>query len=301
MNSTTHPPETVRAYLDQLRAALKGSSPGLVSDALADCEEHLQGEIASKPELSEPAILASVIETYGTPAEIAEEYKDMESSISGPFPKQEQSSDPHRGFFGVVGDPRAYGALMYMLLSLVTGIFYFTWTVAMGSISLSFLIFIIGIPLMLLYLGSIRVLSLVEGRIVESLLGVRMPRRLPAAPGTDESLWARIKDALGDIRTWSSLLYLLLMLPLGIVYFTLAITGIALPVALIGGSFEGLISGRSHIQITDLPVLDHLFHTAPGLILAIAIGTLLIFLVLHLAKGIGWLHGRIAETLLVRM
>jgi hypothetical protein len=299
--NTASQPETVRSYLDALQTALKGSSPGLISDALADAEEHLQGEIASKPTQSEAEVLASVIETYGTPAEIAEEYKSMEASISGPFPKPEPKPQQHPGFFGVIGDPQAYGALMYMLLSLVTGIFYFVWTVVFGSISLSFIIFIIGIPLMLLYLGSIRVLSHVEGRIVEGLLGVRMPRRLPAASAADETLWSRIKEALSDIRTWSSLLYLLLMLPLGIVYFTLAIVGITLPLALIGGSLEGLVTGTAHIQITDVPWLDHLFHTAPGLLLCMFVGVVLIFLVLHLAKGIGWLHGRIAELLLVRL
>jgi uncharacterized membrane protein len=294
-------PETVRAYLNALQRALKGASPGLISDALADAEEHLRGEIASNPGKSEADLLASIVETYGTPAEIAEEYKSMEAAISGPFPKSEQAPKRHEGFFGVISDPRAYGALMYMLLSLVTGIFYFAWTVIFGSISASFLIFIIGIPLVLLYLGSIRVLSHVEGRIVEGLLGVRMPRRLPAATPADETLLTRIKEALFDIRTWSSMLYLLLMLPLGVVYFTSAIVGITVPLALIGVPLAGLITGHSHIQISDVPWLDHLFHTAPGLMLAMLAGTALIFLVLHMAKGVGWLHGRIAETLLVRL
>ena len=299
--NTDRQPDTVRSYLDALQLALKGSSPGLISDALADAEEHLQGEVSTHPDKPEAEILASVIETYGTPAEIAEEYKSMEATISGPFPKPEPVLAQHRGFFGVVGDPRAYGALMYMLLSLVTGIFYFTWTVALGAVSVSFLIFIIGIPLMLLFLGSIRVLSHVEGRIVEGLLGVRMPRRLPAMTPADETIWARIKDALIDIRTWSSMLYLLLMLPLGIVYFVVAVVGITVPLALIGGSIEGLVTGRSHIEFTDVPVLEHIFHTAPGLVLAMFVGALMIFIVLHIAKGIGWLHGRIAESLLVRI
>ena len=30
-----------------------------------------------------------MVETYGTPEEIAEEYKSMEAAISGPFPKAE--------------------------------------------------------------------------------------------------------------------------------------------------------------------------------------------------------------------
>lgn len=300
--NTAPRPETVDAYLDALRHALKGSSPGLVSDALADAEEHLRGEIASNPERSEADVLASVVETYGTPAEIAEEYKSMEASISGPFPKAEPTPEQRRpGFFGIISDPRAYGALMYMLLSLVTGIFYFTWAVTGISLTIGFGILIIGIPFALLFIGSVRVIAHVEGRIVEGLLGVRMPRRLPATTPSDETFFARIKDALTDLRTWSSLCYMLLMLPLGIVYFCSALIGIAVPFALIGGSLFSLITGHSHVSISDVPWLDHLFHTAPGLVLAILVGTALLFLSLHLAKGIGWLHGRIAEILLVRL
>ena len=64
-------------------------------------------------------------------------------------------------------------------------------------------------------------LSHVEGRIVEALLGVRMPRRPPSDRAADEAIWTRIKEALSDIRTWSSMFYLLLMLPLGIIYFVI--------------------------------------------------------------------------------
>src|SRR4029077_17255515 len=39
-------PETVRGYLDRLREALKGAPHGLIADALADCEDHLNNEIS---------------------------------------------------------------------------------------------------------------------------------------------------------------------------------------------------------------------------------------------------------------
>lgn len=92
----------------------------------------------------------------------------MEATIGGPFPKSEQTPERHNGFFGVIGDPTAYGALMYMLLSLITGIFYFTWTVTGISLTAGFAVLIIGIPFALLFIGSVRVLSHIEGRIVES-------------------------------------------------------------------------------------------------------------------------------------
>jgi uncharacterized membrane protein len=299
---TSPQPETVGAYLDQLQRALKGASPGLISDALADAEDHLRSELATNPERTEREVLASVIETYGTPEEIAEEYRSMEATISGPFPKAEAapSQAPH-GFFGVIRDPRAYGALLYMLLSLVTGVFYFVWAVTGLSLTAGFAILIIGIPFALLFIGSVRVLSHVEGRIIEGLLGVRMPRRLPATSDGNVTFWARIGEALTDGRTWSSLLYLLLMLPLGVAYFVVAVTGIAISLSLTLGSLWALISNRSNFSISDVPWLDHLLHTAPGLMLSAIIGVLMIFVVLHVAKAIGWLHGRIAEALLVRL
>lgn len=298
---TDRPPETVREYLDALRNALKGASPGLISDALADAEEHLQGEIASNPTKSEAEVLASVIENYGTPQEIAEEYRSMEAAIAGPFPKPQAPPERRYGFFGVIRDPKAYGALLYMLLSLATGIFYFVWATVGISLSAAFAILIIGVPFALLFIGSVRILAHVEGRIVEGLLGVRMPRRLPAQTAADERLTARIGAALADIRTWSSLLYLFLMLPLGIAYFVFAVVGIAISAGLVCGSLVSLVSGHSYVQITDLPVLQHLFHTAPGLVFLLIVGILLAFCVLHVAKGIGWFHGRIAELLLVRL
>jgi uncharacterized membrane protein len=94
--SSDRPPETVRAYLAELQRALKGAPAGLISDALADCEEHLNNEIAQNPNTPEKVVLASVIETYGTPQEIAEEYRDMEATIAGPFPKQEEPSQKKR-------------------------------------------------------------------------------------------------------------------------------------------------------------------------------------------------------------
>ncbi len=224
----------------------------------------------------------------------------MEATISGPFPKSEEPSHRGGGFFSVVSDPRTYGALLYMLLSLATGIFYFTWTVVGISLTLSLSILIIGIPVALLFIASVRVMSHVEGRIVEGLLGVRMPRRLPAQ-ATDESILTRIKDALVDIRTWSSMFYLLLMLPLGVLYFTLAIVGLAFSLGLAAGSLFSLVTDHVVIHFDGVPVMDHLVHTAPGLLLLAVAGVLLFFVVLHIAKGIGWLHGRIAEVLLVRL
>src|SRR5262249_10194880 len=153
----------------------------------------------------------------------------------------------------------------------------------------------------LLFIGSERVIAHVEGRIVETLLGVRMPRRLPQEYPAYRSFLGRIGDALVDVRTWSSMFYLLLMLPLGIIYFVIAVVGISVSLGMTAVSLFSLITNESHVQFDDFPVLEHILHTAPGLIVFALIGVLLFFVVLHLAKMIGYLHGKLAEVLLVRL
>jgi uncharacterized membrane protein len=298
-------PETVRDYLSALTAALRAEKcpPGLIVDALNDCEEHLRNEIAQNPGVPEAEVLASVVETYGTPAEIAEEYKSMEASLtSGPFPTSDvPPEERHYGFFNVLTDPRTYGALIYMMLALPTGIFYFTWTIVGISLSAGFAILIFGIPFALLFIGSVRVLAHVEGRIVEALLGVRMPRKLPPTTAGEEGILTRIKEALMDVRTWSSMFYLLLRLPLGIAYFVIAVVGLATSIGITGGAIAGLLTGHVYFEMDDNPYLQHFVQTAPGLLVFAILGLLLFFIVLHIARGIGRLHARIAEVLLVRL
>ena len=59
-----------------------------------------------------------------------------------------------------------------------------------------------------------------------------MPRR-PVHPGAPDGLVARIMEMLRDTRTWTTIIYLVMMLPLGIVYFVTVVTGLSLAVSFI--------------------------------------------------------------------
>jgi uncharacterized membrane protein len=177
-------PRTIAEYLNQLRAALKGADSALIQDALYDAEEHLRAELADNPQRSEADMLAHVVSTYGAPEEVADIYRDQEIKIQRalrPPPIPRRGSMLGR-FFGVAADSHTWGALFYMLLALATGIFYFVWAVTGISLSLGLSVLIIGVPFAILFLGTVRALSLLEGRIVETMLGVRMPRRPPYPP-----------------------------------------------------------------------------------------------------------------------
>jgi hypothetical protein len=129
--------------------------------------------------------------------------------------------------------PRTYGALFYMLLSLATGIFYFTWAVTGVSLSAWSLGTDHRHSVRVLFFGSVRGLSLLEGRIVETMLGVRMPRRPPYPAQQGQPLMKRIGSMFTDARTWTTLFYMLLMLPLGIIYFTIAVTLLSVSLAFV--------------------------------------------------------------------
>jgi uncharacterized membrane protein len=308
MAMTTRPdltPRTIAEYLDQLRAALRGADPALIQDALYDAEEHLRSELAEQPGRNEADMLAKVVSSYGAPEEVAEIYRDQEIKIQRalrpPSLPKRRSVAGH--FFGVAADPRTYSALFYMLLSLATGIFYFTWAVTGISLSLGLAVLIIGIPFIMLFFGSVRVLSLVEGRMVESMLGVRMPRR-PSYSTHGMSFWQRIGAMFADPRSWSTLFYMLMMLPLGIIYFTLTVTLLSVSLAFACAPFVQLFAALSGFQNTcDGPdwvcrgIL--VLNGWPAAFILCVIGVLLLFVTLHMVRGVGRLHGQMAKHLLV--
>ena len=304
MSATT--PNTIVEYLDQLRAALKGADASLVQDALYDAEEYLRAELAANPGLSEAELLAQVAGSYGAPEEVAEIYRDTEVTVQKALhtpapripaaPGKAPAEAVHaKGFFAVALDPYTYGALFYMLLSLVTGVFYFTWISTGLSLSVGLSVLIIGIPFFILFMASVYAISLLEGRLVETLLGVRMPRR-PVYRAVEAGWTARIKALLTDARTWLSLLYMALMLPLGMVYFTLTVTLLSVSLSLIAAPLLWWMgqAGWLHFNVTMGDVDSSL--ASPVLFIA---GVLGFFASLHLIRLIGRWHGRFAKHLLV--
>ena len=298
-------PRTIEEYLEQLRAALRRADPALIQDALYDAEEHLRGEMHENPGKSEAEVLAKVASSYGAPEEVAEIYVDKEAQVEEalrPAPRVPRNTALGR-FFAVGSDPRAYAALFYMLLSLGTGIVYFVLTVVGVSLSLGLAILIFGILIAIVFLGTVRVLALVEGRIVEVMLGERMPRR-PIYAQRGQPLRARIREMFTDPRTWSTLLYFVLMLPLGITYFTLAVTGTAVslacilaPIAHVGWMLGVVrIDWATHIHFNDTLLLPPVI-TDP---LVFLFGIVCLFGLLHLARGIGRFQGGLAKALLVK-
>jgi uncharacterized membrane protein len=306
---SAHAPRSIDEYLRQLRAALEGQDPALLQDALYDAEEYLRAEVAAHPDKSEADVLELIASTYGAPEEVAAAYRDTEAKVKAalktPVPRAAAQASGARRFFGVFMDPRAYTSLFYMLLTLATGIAYFTFVVTGLSLSAGFLFLIIGVPFFLAFIGMARVIALGEGRLLEAISGERMPRR-PVHPGAPAGWWTRIGEMLKDARTWTTLLYFLLMLPLGILYFVIAIVGLAvgLRLAIAPVIYAGLWLGWfpaywpvGLIQMDDWSVGRPDSLIAAGI--EVVFGVLILTLLMHAARGIIRGHARLAKVLLV--
>lgn len=290
-------PKSIPEYLEQLRAALKNADPALQQDAQYDAEEYLRSELAEHPEWDEATMLANVATSYGAPEEVAEIYRDQETQVQNALrsPPAPQRRSALGRFFGVLADPLAYASLFYMLLSLATGVFYFTWAITGLSLSLGLSVLIFGIPFAVFFISTVRALALVEGRLVESMLGVRMPRR-PLYADRGKPFGTRVKNMFTDPRTWSTLLYMILKLPLGIVYFTFAIVGLSLPLALAVSPITKATIGIGIVNMGDEVFAPPLW----ALPLTLPLGIALLCLTLHVARGIGRMQGQLAKHFLVK-
>ncbi|MBN1160406.1 MAG: sensor domain-containing protein [Dehalococcoidales bacterium] len=307
---------SIEKYLAELKRELAGSDRATVQDALADAEEYLRtaldNAIKDSP-TSEADALAAIIEKYGTPGEIAAAYKAVESSSPLAFARPARNEVKAAAaapvaatpvpdtrpfyvrFFGVFAEPRAWGALIYLLLTLGTGIAYFTWAVTGLSVSAGLLVLIVGLPILALFLFSARGIALLEGRLVEALTGIRMPRR-PLFTRRDVGWWQKFKNVFTERHTWTAVLYMILQMPLGIIYFTVFITLI---------SFAGYLIMKPVTELVwDMPTFvigNYGYYTPVWLMpLVVIAGILLLFAIMHLAKYTASLHGMMAKSMLVR-
>jgi uncharacterized membrane protein len=291
--------KSVEEYLNALKNELKESDTATIQDALSDAEEHLRAALTNfrekHPEASDEQALNQVIEQYGSPEETASAYKEVERrTIPQLVHENGAESSALARFFGVYADARAWGALLYMLIAFVTGVFYFSWAVTGLATSISFALFIFGLPFALLFFLSVRGLALLEGRIVEALLGIRMPRR-PLFSQQNLKWLDRIKELALDKHTWLSILYMFIQFVLGTIYFVLFVTVLSFSFSFLALPVFQEIWGQGAIMNNGIRYYIPSW-SYPLLVLG---GVFLWTLFMNLARGIGQLHGRMAKSMLV--
>ncbi|MGA9761086.1 MAG: sensor domain-containing protein [Gaiellaceae bacterium] len=140
-------------------------------------------------------------------------------------------------FFETVLHPyverRTYLALLYALLGLPFGVFYFVFVVTGLSLGLGLLVTLAGIPVLVLTLAGCRALAQLERTLAVSLLDASMPR---VESGRERgSLWRRLVSQLRLGMVWREVTFLLIRFATGVASFSIAVTVVA------GGFYYGLV------------------------------------------------------------
>ena len=205
---------------------------------------------------------------------------------------------PLTGYFAILASPRAYATLGYLLLSMATGIFAFTFAVTGLSLSLGLAVLIVGIPFAVAFLALTRMLAVAEARLLRVLVDPGAPMAAPLLP-TGAGGMARIQALVTDRRTWTSLAYFLLLLPLGIAYATLMFVLLTLGLALVAAPLAGLLPTSAGVSFGGFA-----WGEAHPVVLGLAcglVGALLLPLTLHMGMRLGRFQSWLAKMLLVRI
>ncbi|GAA1354860.1 sensor histidine kinase [Saccharothrix algeriensis] len=182
----------------------------------------------------------------------------------------------------------------YFLLNLVTGLFWFSLLVPLLVVSIGTMVVWVGFPLLVLTLVLARGAATAERAWLRATLGVDIPRPyrpLPAGPPLQ-----RAKALVTDPATWRDFGYWLLMLPLGMVEFTLAVGlwSAVLGLALFPFYFQWL---PADLEVTVGSAVWPVDSMADALPLTVA-GILLGLVSLPLFRALGRGHAALARAVL---
>lgn len=271
---------------EALDAYLAGLDPALVPAARARIHAEQARLAWEEPGLGAEEALRRALACLDLPEHRAQ------AAPAPPPPPEPELRLPWPSFLGILREPRAYAGLVYLLFCPFLGLAYATWILTGLGLALGLLVLLVGFPLLLGLLLSVRALGRLEARLVTVLLGVPVPCRAPLLP-QGRGWWQRLGRLFREPSTWKSLLYLLIQ---------------AIP----GSLCAALLTGALTLAFTllALPFLSHLgtglvsldgYTFDPALwqrLLAGTLGALGLVGCFHLAWALGRLYGRFARALL---
>lgn len=199
-------------------------------------------------------------------------------------------------FFGVVIRGQTYLNILYLLLALPLGVFYYIFLVGL---------FVTGIPLVFIFIGLLILIAVFaawvafvafERQLAIWLLSVDVPPYMPEVAGQkDTSGW--IGGFLTNRVTWTGLLFLFLKFPLGVFSFALLTTLFALTIAFLSAPFTyNLVPLDIWVTWDVVWSVDTLWKA----LILFVFGIFMIFISLHLLNIMAWIWGRLAYWMLGR-
>src|SRR5262245_12222534 len=148
----------------------------------------------------------------------------MDTSMTlPPPPVQVPSPNPFTRALRAPFELRTWKETIHLLLNMPVGIATFTIIVTGFATGLGLLITLIGIPILIAMLYVSRAMGWFERGRAKVLLDLDVPSPYRADPPHDR-WWRPFVSRVTDPATWTEIVYHLLLMPIGVVTFTLALT-----------------------------------------------------------------------------
>ena len=215
--------------------------------------------------------------------------------------EQVATGGPGGGTVGRVLAPlrqvRTLTATIYLLLSMFVGL---TWHVILAvglTVGVGTLIIWVGVFVLALTLLAWRGGAWLERRWVGAMLGVHIPD--PYRPLPDGSLWRRARVLASDPATWKDLAYLVVLFPLGLIWFVVTTTVWTLALGLLTAPLWFWVPADGGMALFNDGVRANLvIDTLAEAILAGVAGAALCVAAAWVVRGMAIAHGAVALALL---
>lgn len=130
--------------------------------------------------------------------------------------------DSSKNWLDVLSDGQMFRDWFSLIAHFFLGIAYFIFLSVGFSVAIGTSVILVGIPLLLFMLATTRVLARIDRQIMGALLDVDTPEVADDVDARGANLGERLGMYLGSGTTWTSLIYLFLKMPIGILTFTLS-------------------------------------------------------------------------------
>jgi len=212
--------------------------------------------------------------------------------------------------FGIWAHPLAWRSVGYLLLSFIFATTFFVLVFTGVSLSVSLIPVLIGLPLLAATLAMARVLTVFNGRLIEAMLGIRMPRRGGPAVRHGTGVVPTIVAWLTDIRSWLATAFWIGNFPVALAVFILMVTLLSVGVSLLLAPLATLVPEHAGIHIrpgariqllgTDYiadPITGQLPVPPSVYALMSVVGFLLLTATLWLSRAVAWLYGQVVKSI----
>lgn len=200
-------------------------------------------------------------------------------------------------FTSVAMEKKTYLNMLYLLLMFPLGIIYFVILITGISLSMSLTVILVGLFIGVGFLMLVRGISSVHLNLASTLLGFDYQKHTQNDK-IQGDLIEKMKQIIKDERTYTSIIYMFIEFPLGILYFTLIITLMSISLSfMLTPVFHIFWESGAYYFDTDNWMWD--LDLEESLLLLVG-GIFLFFVTLHMSNMFAKVEEILCKSLLVR-